>query len=163
MIDTPIGHVVADTEGMRLEFARSLRTSIDDAWSALTDSSRTALWFGPWSGDPTAGHIDVVMAAEDDATPQSAEVVECVEPTTLRLVFPSPDGAWPLSVELTAKGDTTELVFIHRLAEPYDASSIGPGWHYYLDRYEAVVDGSPIPEDFDPYMESLGDRYPLPG
>ena len=42
---------------------------------------------------------------------------------------------------LCTQAGATTLVFVQRLAEPYDASSIGPGWHYYLDRLDAVVAG----------------------
>ena len=55
--------------------------------------------------------------------------------------LPSPDGVWHLSVSLRCEADVTTLAFTHRLAEPYDANSIGPGWHYYyyLDRLGAVT------------------------
>ena len=79
------------------------------------------------------------------------------------VVLPSPDGPWPLSVELSESDGVTTLVFVHRLAEPYDASSIGPGWHYYLDRLDAAVHGAPMPEGEDwPDYELLGPEYPLP-
>jgi hypothetical protein len=75
---------------------------------------------------------------------------------------PGPDGVWRLSVALTETGGVTTLVFTHRLAEPYDASSIGPGWHYYLDRLEAVLAERPVPDTWDDYYPSLREAYPLP-
>jgi hypothetical protein len=75
----------------------------------------------------------------------------------------TPDGPWPLGVTLADSGGGTRLRFTHELAEPYDATSIGPGWQYYLDRLEAVVAGRPVPEDFDPYYPSLSAAYAVPG
>ncbi len=78
-------------------------------------------------------------------------------------MLPSPDGDWPLSVTLSESDGVTTLVFVHRLAEPYDATSVGPGWQYYLDRLEAAIHAIPMPEVEDwPTYEPLGAQYPLP-
>ena len=63
---------------------------------------------------------------------------------------------------LSAQGDETTLRFVQRLAEPYDASSIGPGWHFYLDRLGAVLNGHDVPDDFDAYYPALQADYDLP-
>ena len=56
----------------------------------------------------------------------------------------------------------TQLTFVHRLAaEPYDATSSGPGWHYYMDRLSAHLEGSEPTEDWSAY-ELLGPQYALP-
>ena len=109
------------------------------------------------------------MTAEGTDEAQTVHIIECIAPTRLIIEVPSPDGTWLLAVELSAVGaeagvgkDATRMVFTHRLAEPYDASSVGPGWHYYLDRLDAVVAGVPVPEDFEPYMAELASSYPLP-
>lgn len=73
-----------------------------------------------------------------------------------------PDGTWRLSASLTEREGTTTLVFTHRLAEPYDASGVGPGWQYYLDRLGAVLTGAPVPAAWDDYWPSPRDAYPLP-
>lgn len=54
------------------------------------------------------------------------------------------------------------LIFTQRLAEPYDASSIGPGWHYYLDRLGAVVARLPVPDHWDDYYPPLKGAYAPP-
>jgi len=71
-----------------------------------------------------------------------------------------------LSVDLAEEGPGTRLRFVHVLAEPYDATAIGPGWQYYLDRLGAVLLDAPVPDDFTEYHPALGDAYavpPLPG
>ena len=71
-------------------------------------------------------------------------------------------GLGRLSVTLTEAAGRTTLVFTHRMAEPYDASSIGPGWQYYLDRLDAVLADAPVPAVWDDYWPSLREAYPLP-
>ena len=158
---SPLGQVLRDDQGLRLEFVRTYDTSAADVWSAVTDPERLGRWFGTWSGDPATGTVQLQMV--EATTPQDAKIVECSPPHRLAIETLSPDGPWPLSVSLTEHAGRTTLVFTHRLAEPYDASSIGPGWHYYLDRLGAVVDVKPVPEDFEEYFPVLAQAYPLPG
>lgn len=161
-VTTPLGQVLRDDEGMRLEFVRTYDDPIDDVWSALTEPDRMARWFGRWSGDPATGTVDFVMIETPDGDPQPVKILACDPPTGLEVEMLSPDGPWLLSVALSAEAGVTTLVFNHRLAEPYDASSIGPGWQFYLDRLGAVVAGTDLPDVWDDYYPALKDAYPLP-
>lgn len=161
-VPTPRGRVVRDAEGMRLEFRRSYPDSPADVWSALTDPTRLGRWFGTWTGDPASGTVDLLMTAEEGAEPQTVTIVDCDEPRRLVVDVPAPDDTWRLEVTLTSENGGTSMLFAQRLAEPYDAGSIGPGWHYYLDRLAAVLAGTPVPDDWDAYYPSLRSAYPLP-
>lgn len=161
-VTSPLGQVLRDEDGMRLEFVRSYDDPVADVWSALTDPDRTARWFGRWTGDPANGSVQVVMVAEGDAPPQTMAILACEPPNRLLVEADSPDGVWRIEVTLSEQGSGTTLRFVQRLAEPYDASSIGPGWHFYLDRLAAVVQGGEVPDDFDAYYPALQDRYAMP-
>lgn len=161
-ITSPLGTVIRDDEGMRLEFVRTFPDPIDVVWSAVTDPDELAAWFGTWRGDPATGTIEV-SPIEGDGSFAPAQLLECDPPRRVAVVLPSPDGDWPLSITLSESDGVTTLVFVHRLAEPYDATSVGPGWHYYLDRLDAAIHATPMPEGEDwPSYEPLGARYPLP-
>lgn len=161
-ITTPLGAVIRDDEGMRLEFVRTFPDPIERVWAAVTDPDELAAWFGTWRGDPSTGTVEV-CSIEGDGTFKPAEIVHCQKPRALSIVLPSPDGPWPLSVALSEADGVTTMVFAHQLAEPYDATSVGPGWHYYMDRLAAAVSGNTMPEGADwPLYEPLGARYPLP-
>ena len=161
-ITSPLGTVIRDDDGLRLEFVRTFPDPIATVWSAVTDPEELAAWFGTWRGDPSTGTIEI-CSIEGGGEFKPAQIVECDAPRKVAIVLPSPDGPWPLSVELSESDGVTTLVFVHRLAEPYDASSIGPGWHYYLDRLDAAVHGTAMPEGEDwPAYEPLGAHYPLP-
>ncbi len=161
-VTTPLGQVLRDEEGMRLEFVRTYDDPLDEVWSALTAPDRLARWIGTVSGDPSTGTVGFVMSEDEDATPETVTILACAPPTRLVIDVPTPDGVWRLSVTLQALGGSTQLTFTQRLAEPYDASSVGPGWHYSLDRLGAVVATVPIPDSFDDYYPALSHAYALP-
>lgn len=163
---TPAGELLRCGTTTILSFRRELAHPIDEAWRTLTAPDRTAAWIGPWSGDPASGTIELTMSAEGDGPPQTVTVVECDEPQSLILETPGPGGGWRLEVRLCegnvdASGEpTTTLRFTQPLDDPASAADIGPGWHFYLDRYEAVLDGRAVDMDWDSgYYPALKDRY----
>lgn len=156
------GRVLRDADGVRLELAGEWAVPVAQVWAALTEPALTARWLGTWTGDPASGTVLLRMAEDPDGGEQPVAVRECVPPHRLAVELPSPDGTWPLSVDLAEQDGRTRLVLTHRLAEPYDASSIGPGWQYYRDRLGAVVTGTPVPDDWGAY-ETLGAAYAVPG
>jgi uncharacterized protein YndB with AHSA1/START domain len=158
-VTTPPGRVLHDGQGTRLEFVRTYDSPVDHLWSALTEPDLLARWIGTVSGDPASGSVDFVMSEDQDETPVSVTIRDCAPPTALDLLVPAPDGTWRLSIRLQAQGGSTTLVFTQPLAEPHDASSIGPGWHYYLDRLGAVIAGRSVPDNWDDYYPVLSDAY----
>jgi uncharacterized protein YndB with AHSA1/START domain len=161
-VTTPLGQVLRDEDGVRLEFVRTYDHPIDGVWSALTEPDRVARWIGTWSGDPSTGTVELVMTEDDGSTPERVTILACQSPTRLVVDLPSPDGTWRVSVSLREQAGETTLLFTQRLAQPYDASSIGPGWHYYLDRLGAVVVDTTVPDSWDDYYPSLQDAYAIP-
>ncbi|NHC13862.1 SRPBCC family protein [Motilibacter deserti] len=159
---TPLGQVLRDKDGVRLEFVRTFDAPPADVWDALTDPVRMDRWIGTWTGDPSTGSVLFAMTSEGDVQPEPVRIVRCEPPSVLQLEMTTGDGPWPVTVTLREAGDRTELTFVHELAEPYDASAIGPGWQYYLDRLDAVVAGGEPPADFEPYYPALKDAYPIP-
>jgi uncharacterized protein YndB with AHSA1/START domain len=157
-----LGTVVREGSSVRLRFVRSYATSREDVWSALTDPDRLDRWFGRWTGDPAEGTVQVTMTAEDEQGPVPVTIRTCQPPELLELDVGGPEGAWPLTVSLTEADGRTWLTFVHELAEPYDAGSIGPGWQFYLDRLGAVLVDEPVPTRFEDYHPRLADRYLVP-
>ena len=161
-IDTPTGKVIRDDDGVRLEFVRTYPDPIERVWKALTDPEELGKWYGTWRGDPASGTVELA-SIEGGGEYKPIEIVECRPPRRVSVVLPTPYGPWPISIELSESDGGTTGVFVHRLTEPYDPTSIGPGWHYYLDRLGAALSGGTLPEFDDwPSYEPLGARYPLP-
>lgn len=154
------GTVIRDDEGVRLEFVRELPYSIDRVWACLSESDELDGWFGSWTGDPTSGEVQLKF--HESPEPGPVQIISCQAPTTLSVVVPSPDRPWPLTVTLASAGsETTTLTFTHRLAEPYDATNVGAGWQYYLDRLTAHLNGEVPTSDFDPYL-AVAHTYQIP-
>ena len=162
-VDTPAGKVIRDTDGVRLEYVRSYPDPIARVWRALTDSNELGVWYGTWRGDPASGTVELA-SLEGGGEYKAVEIVECDRPRRLAVVLPTPYGPWPISFTLQATDGGTTATFVHSLSEPYDPGSIGPGWHYYLDRLDATLRGGTMPELEDwPSYEPLGAQYELPG
>ena len=159
---TPPGRVLRDAGAVHLVYERVLDAPVARVWAAVTGPDLLERWFGRWSGDPATGEVAVVMTAEGSGEPERVTVTACEAPTRLTVTLQGPGGAWPLDLLLTEDAGSTRLRFTHRLSEPYDAASIGPGWQYYLDRLGAVVDGTPVPDDFDEYVPGLAEAYAVP-
>jgi uncharacterized protein YndB with AHSA1/START domain len=157
-----LGEVLRDEAGARLQFVRSYDAPIEDVWSAVTEPERMARWFGGWSGDPATGQVQFEMPMKDGSRTEPVTIDACEPPRTLAVTIATPDGPWPLNLTLTSEGDRTVLHFMHRLNEPYDASGVGPGWQYYLDRLGAVLADEPVPDDFDSYHPRFAESYPIP-
>lgn len=160
-VTTPLGRVLCDNGGVRLEFVRSFPTDVADLWSAITEPDRCARWFGSWTGDSASGTVQVTMTAEDDGTAQTVTIVECEAPTRLVVEMPAPEGSWRLHADLSQARGGSSLLFSQQLAVADEAASIGPGWHYYLDRLAAVVSGADVPDDWSAY-EPLASGYQMP-
>jgi len=159
---TPLGKVRRDADGVRLEFTRSYHTDRKSVWAAITHNDRLELWFGRWSGDPATGSVLIATSFEDDAPTETATIDECDPPRRLAMTHAGPEGPWPLVLDLEEHDGTTSLRFVHHLAEPYDAGSIGPGWHYYLDRLGAVIAGEPVPDVWEEFYPALASAYLVP-
>jgi uncharacterized protein YndB with AHSA1/START domain len=162
-VDSPLGRVLPDDEGVRLEFVRTYDDPVEDVWSALTDPERVARWFGTWTGDPATGTVSFLSAEDPDGTPEPVTILECAAPTRLVVDMTSPHGAWRLAATLRPDGAGTSLLFEQRFANAEEVGSVGPGWHFYLDRLGAVVAGRPLPDVWDDYFPVLQEAYAAPG
>jgi uncharacterized protein YndB with AHSA1/START domain len=139
-----------DAEGRVVVLRREWPDPIDDVWSALTESERTARWIGTWSG-LTDTTIEFTMTGEVDAggevaPPVTVTIVECDPPRRLVLDIPEGDGPpWRVAVSLTEEGGRTVLLFEQRVVGGVSPADVEAGWSWYLDRLGAVLHGEPMP------------------
>lgn len=155
----PNGSVVARGGGRDLVITRRFRAPIEDVWASITESERTARWFGSWSGEPGPGRtIKYTMAFEPGHQPADMTIVACDPPRHLAVRASNDYGTWDLEVFLTEASGVTELRFVQHLDAKTDVGSVGPGWEYYLDNLVASRDGSEMP-DFNDYYPSMKAYY----
>ena len=156
---TPSGRLVRTPAGRDLVLTRTFRAPIEDVWASITESERTARWFGSWTGEPGVGRtIQVRMGFEEGAHAVDMTIVACEPPRRVGLRGPEAHGGWHIEAQLSETGGTTELRFVHHLDEGVDVGSVGPGWEYYLDMLVATRDDAELP-DFDDYYPALSGHY----
>ncbi|WP_432989121.1 SRPBCC family protein [Dactylosporangium sp. CA-233914] len=155
MIGNPTGQLVRTADGYDLVLTRTFKADIEDVWASVTESERSARWFGPWEGDAGPGKtIRVRMIQEEGAPWMDLRIDACDPPRRLALSATDEAGAWRLELLLSHDGGITELRFVHHLADAGGAGQIGPGWEYYLDLLVAARDGSPA-KSFDDYYPAM--------
>jgi uncharacterized protein YndB with AHSA1/START domain len=138
---------------------RLIRGAIEDVWASVTESERTARWFGRWEGDAGPGAmIRLQMAFEEGDSWTDVRIDSCEPPNHLAVTTTGEAGGWHLEIHLEAKGADTALTFTQHRENTDGAGEIGPGWEYYLDNLLASREGSPLP-DFGDYYPSMQGYY----
>ncbi|HET6704205.1 SRPBCC family protein [Amycolatopsis sp.] len=151
----PTGRLFRTGAGSDLVLSRTFRAPAEDVWASLTESERTARWFGPWEGDAAPGRtIKVQMAFEDDTPWCDLRIDACEPPRRLAVSMTDEAGAWRMELLLSEANGSTELRLVHHLDTEDGIGDVGPGWEYYLDLLTAARDGSPQP-DFDDYYPAM--------
>ena len=162
---TPTGRLLRTPDGVDLVLTRGFALPVEEVWAALTESARTALWFGPWEGDGAPGGSARVRMLFEEETPWIELHIEtCEAPHRLIVTTVDEAGSWRLELKLSgtpgdgsgAEPGGTELSFIQHLRTEAGVGEIGPGWEYYLDKLRASLDGTPQPvfEDYYPAQKS---------
>jgi uncharacterized protein YndB with AHSA1/START domain len=157
----PTGQLFRNNIGSDLVMTRTFGAPVEDVWASVTESDRTARWFGPWEGDAVPGGTIKVQMAYEDETPWIDMHVDACDPLR-RLALSATDdhGNWRIELLLSVDNGSTQLRFIQHLDTEEQIGEIGPGWEYYLDMLVAARDGSPQPDfaDYYPAMKPYFDE-----
>ena len=140
---------------------RTFRMPRDEVWKAITEPERLERWIGTWSGDPAEGRVSFRMTAEGEDIPANDYVITGCRPTEhLGLEADAAGMHVELRLDLSEEDGVTTLLFAQRMSDPEMASSVGPGWEYYLDRLVAVETGGDVADvKWDDYYPALADDY----
>jgi uncharacterized protein YndB with AHSA1/START domain len=143
-------------------------TGIDDLWSALTEPSRLARWYGEVEGDLRPGG-EFRLHVDDAGMDCTGRVEACEPPRRLRVTTRESDesyqkgqGAPPfdevIEATLTADGDQTILVIEVR-GMPLDKIEFyGAGWQLHAENLAAYLAGHE-PGDADARWDELVPPY----
>lgn len=155
----PTGRWTPTPAGGDLVITRTFRAPIEDVWASVTESERTARWFGPWKGDAAPGNtIEIQLTQEEGAPWSEARIEVCDPPRRLAVTTLDAAGSWHLELLLTTLDGVTELQLVQHLTGPDGIGEIGPGWEFYLDALVASRDDTPMPA-FDDYYPSMRDYF----
>lgn len=154
------GRIGVDGDGRRrLVFRRSWPDPVADVWAALTEPERSERWIGRYDGDRHPGaEGPFTMTAEEGAPVGQVRIEECAPPHRLVLRFLD-EMAWRIELDLTEVAGTTTLTFTQVLPDDTGLADIATGWHWYLDRLDAVVTGLALPPQWDDFLAAVGPEY----
>jgi uncharacterized protein YndB with AHSA1/START domain len=158
MTPVPAGRLVPTANGLDLEIVRKFHAPIEDVWASITESERTARWWGPWTGEPGPGRTISYQMAFEGEGPASEMLIEACEPPRHLLVRGLGAYGWLLEAHLSEANGITELRFTHHLDGKTNVGDVGPGWEYYLDNLVASRNGTTMP-DFNDYYPSQKAYY----
>jgi len=155
MSPKPTGHL----DGNDLIITRTFSASIDEVWASVTQSEKTALWFGRWEGEAGPGNVVRLQLLHEKGQPWSdMKIEECAAPNRLVVTMKDDYGDWRIELSLAQAGAGTQLRFVQVLSDRTMAGEVGPGWEYYLDMLVAARAGEPLPS-FDDYYPAQKAHY----
>jgi uncharacterized protein YndB with AHSA1/START domain len=141
-----------------LEFTRRLQASPERVWQALTEPGDLTSWLAEGSSfdGGLGGEVSLDFGEGGIIT---GEVMTWDPPRLLSYSWVFPDGAESLvTFEVTADGDGTLLSLTHERVPTQTARGYTPGWHAFLDRFDAFVTGASVPT-WDERFEVVAARY----
>ena len=129
---------------------RTLRAPIEDVWAAVTEPDRLARWIGTWEGDPTSGRVHFRMLFEGEHPGETMTIRVCEPPRRLHVTSHVGDEMWLLDLDLVHADGVTTFTLTQPGVTVEQASGVGPGWDYYLDRLvDAETGADPAQRDFE--------------
>ncbi len=144
------GTIVVAGEVAVIGFERRLGHPVEAVWAALTEPEELAAWLGPGTLEPReGGRVSIRTGPGDRPERQrtmSGRVLACDPPRLLEHEWVQP--GLDISVvryELEAEAGGTILRLTHRRSVTPAATGGRAGWHAYLDRLAAHLDGVPVP------------------
>jgi uncharacterized protein YndB with AHSA1/START domain len=157
MINPPTGRLVRTADGNQLVVSRTFRAPIQDVWASVTESDRTARWFGAWKGEAAPGRMIKVQMGFEDQAPWLDKRIDACDPPR-RLALSDESGTMRIELLLSHTDGLTELRLVHHLEPTHEIGAYGPGWEYYLDMLVAARDDLPTPS-FDDYYPAMKPHY----
>lgn len=131
-------------------FERRLAHPVDVVWAALTESGQLAAWLGAGTVEPRdGGQVSIRTGSADRPERQgtiSGRILAWDPPHLLEHEWIQP--GLDISVvryELEADAGETILRLTHRRSVAPGATGGRAGWHAYLDRLAAHLDGRSVP------------------
>jgi uncharacterized protein YndB with AHSA1/START domain len=160
------GVVTTEDDGrQRLEFRRSWPDPIESVWAALTEPDRLARWIGIYEGErrPGGSGTFAMTQEEGEHAGSPTRIVECDPPRRLVVEWVQEGSEnWRVDIDLWAEDGRTVLRFVQFFPAGADVTDMALGWHWYLDKLGAEIDGGPQPADWDAFLAQEGPGYGRP-
>lgn len=155
------GRLTVEGDRAVLTFERRLPHPIESVWAAITDPVQRRAWLGETTIDGREGGAIEMVPTGPPLPPDQKRMTGRI------LIWDPPhvlEHEWKQSVvedgvvryELQADGDATLLRFTHRGLGVGNATGFLPGTHAFLDRLDAHLAGTPLPNWLQRYEGIAG-------
>jgi uncharacterized protein YndB with AHSA1/START domain len=144
------GTLVVAGEIAVIAFERRLPHSVEAVWAALTDPGELAAWLGAGALEPREGGLVSIRTGPAERPERqgviSGRVLAWDPPRVLEHEWRQPGlDVSVVRYELEPDAGETILRLTHRRSVTPGATGGRAGWHAYLDRLAAHLDGLPVP------------------
>lgn len=157
----PQGRVIVEGDRATLIFERRLTHPIERVWAAITEPAERDRWMGKTRIDAREGGSVETVASGPPVPPDMKRMTGRI------LVWDPPrvfEHEWHQQIvepgvvryELTADGAGTLLRLTHRGLGIPNANGFRPGTQAYLDRLQALLDGTVLPGWLERYEQIAG-------
>lgn len=141
MTRTPMGKMGAGDGLPEVTFERVLDAAIDKVWAMVATEEGLEKWLAPTRVDLRfGGSLDVDFG---DGGVVGGEIIDLIPGVALEYhwrFIGEPDSIVRFELE-AIDPKTTRLRLHHRMLPPDQAAGYAAGWHAYLDRLAAALDG----------------------
>lgn len=164
------GTIVVSGEVALIAFERRLRHPVETVWAALADPEERAAWLGAGTLEHREGGRVALMTGPEGRPDQqrlmSGRVLMWDPPRVLEHEWVQPGlDTSIVRYELEPDAGGTILRLTHRRSVTPVATGGRAGWHAYLDRLAAHLNGDPVPA-WSVRRAEVEDAYgepPIPG
>lgn len=164
-METLHGRLEGVAPGRAMLLTRELSVTVDELWRWITESERTARWYGPWRTtdgmDPRVGDEVLVTMSEEESDQESGMRIEaCQPPALLALASTAPAPFdWPITLTCEPRPAGSAITLRHgRIPADVPLADLGAGWEFYLARLVAAVEGTHSP-GFEECLATYGPQY----
>lgn len=148
MTDADLGRIRRTGDTVEVVFQRRYARPIEKVWAALTTPERLSDWFANTKIDRVAVGGVMDLDFKDENYRSIGRIVTCQPMTTFAWEWAELDGSRVSLVrwDLEPDGDgATTVTLTHSNLQPFEAKSVGPGWHAHLMAIEDAADAIETP------------------
>jgi uncharacterized protein YndB with AHSA1/START domain len=121
-----------------------------------------ARWIGVYEGERRAGGTGTFAMTheEGEAAGSPTTIVECDPPRRLVIEWPEASSKMErIDLDLATEDGRTVLRFVQFFPPATDAVDWAMGWHWYLDKLGAEIDGGTPPTDWEAFFAEVRPVY----
>lgn len=162
VLEHDLGTARRTGDTVEVVFHRRYARPIEKVWAALTVPERISDWFATTKIDRVGVGAVMDLDFKDENYRSTGRIVTYEPMRTFAWEWTELDGSRASLVrwDLEPDGDGCRVTLIHSNLQPFEAKSVGPGWHAHLQAIEDAADGIETPwSKVREREQAVRDRY----